>query len=56
MSLTSESYQVRPYGQPLSRRQLMRQMITAAMWAALPPPVVAQVQIPAQPTMRVSTK
>ncbi|MGH8064880.1 MAG: DUF3500 domain-containing protein [Candidatus Entotheonellia bacterium] len=51
MSLPSESYQARPYGQPLSRRQLMRQMITAAMWAALPPPIVAPVQIPAQPTI-----
>jgi Protein of unknown function (DUF3500) len=49
MHLPSASGRGRPYQQPLSRRQLLRQVITAVMGAALPSPVVAQVQIPAQP-------
>jgi hypothetical protein len=51
MNLPSDSDQARPYGQPLSRRQLMRQSITAAIWAVLPTPVVAQVQFRQQPTL-----
>jgi Protein of unknown function (DUF3500) len=50
MRLPSNSYHTRPYGQPLRRRELMRQLVTAAMWAALPPSIVAQGQIPQQPT------
>jgi hypothetical protein len=51
LNFPSTNYRVRPYGQPLIRRQLMRQSITAAMWAARRPAVVAQVQSPQQPTV-----
>jgi hypothetical protein len=51
MNLPSDSHQARPQGQPLSRRQLMRQIITAAVWAAVPTPVAAQVQLPQPPTL-----
>jgi Protein of unknown function (DUF3500) len=50
MKPPSDRDHVRSAGRPLSRRQLLRQMITAATWAALPPPIIAQAQIPQQPT------
>jgi hypothetical protein len=51
MSFSSDSDDARRYEQPLSRRELMRQIATAASWAALPPAVVVQIQIPPQPAL-----
>jgi Protein of unknown function (DUF3500) len=48
MHVPDDSDQARPHGRSLSRRQLMRQAIAAAIWAALPPPAAAQVQISQQ--------
>ncbi len=50
MSFSNDSADGPRYDQPLSRRELMRQMISAALWAALPQAVVAQVGIPAPST------
>lgn len=45
MNLPSDGYHAHQYGQPITRRQLMRQIIAGAMYAALPPPAVTQVQL-----------